>query len=364
MDKLRAWKGAKQGIMEAEKSLVVFSLTGRGRALAERLKASGRPGVAVHPPEKLRHGGLKRFVKAAFEARSDILFITASGIAVRSIAPFLRGKHIDPAVVVMDEGGGFVISLLSGHLGGANRLARELGAFFNATPVITTATDVANLPCVEDIAERFSLAIEDARKIKTINSAVLKREKVLVVDRDAQRRKEARGVFGSSFRFAPRLPEHLDKYRAFVVVSSLTGAVPAKIRGRALVLRPREFAVGIGCRRGVTVGEVSTAIRKALMNAGVSPLSIKNLATIDIKKDEAGLTGFAEMAGVPMEFFTAAELNTIKPPSGRSRMVEEKTGAAGVSEPAALLSAGAKRLWLKKRIFKRVTVAAARVRSL
>jgi cobalt-precorrin 5A hydrolase len=312
----------------------------------------------------LSRGGLKRLVRAAFDARSDILFITASGIAVRSVAPFLRGKHLDPAVVAMDEGGGFVISLLSGHLGGANRLARELAAFFGATPVITTATDVAGLPCVEDLAERFSLAIDDVRKIKAINSAVLKGEKVPVIDRDPKRRKEAGLIFGASFRFVSRLPERLDKHRAFVMVSSRTGVVPAEIKRKTLVLRPREFAVGVGCRRGVTVEEVSTAISKALKDSGVSPLSIKNLATIDIKKDEEGLTGFAARAGVPMEFFTAAELNTVKPPSGRSRMVEEKTGAGGVSEPAALLSAGVKRLWLKKRIFKRVTVAVARVPSL
>ncbi len=343
------------------KGIAVFPVTERGLELAERL--SGRPGVVVHAPMKLRRGGLKRLVKEAFEERAALLFISASGIAVRSVAPYIKGKGTDPAVIVMDEGARFVVSLLSGHLGGANRLAREIAAFFKATPVITTATDVAGLPCVEDIAERFSFVVEDARRIKRVNAAVLRGEKVLVVDPDARRRKRAKALFGDAFSFGARVPSRRGGYSAFVIISSLKSVdAPEEILKKALVLRPREFAIGVGCRRGVSAREISIAVKKAMEEAGISLFSIRNIATIDIKKDETGLTGFAAKAGLGMEYFSATELNRVRPPSGRSRTVEEKTGAAGVSEPAALLSSGAKRLWLKKRVYGRVTVAAARVR--
>ncbi|MFQ5736680.1 MAG: cobalt-precorrin 5A hydrolase [Thermodesulfobacteriota bacterium] len=342
------------------KGLVVLPVTERGSRLAGMLERFGRPGVVAHTPAQLRRGGLKRVVKAAFESRTPLLFISASGIAVRSVAPYLKGKERDPAVLVMDEGGGFVVSLLSGHLGGANRLASELAAFFGATPVITTATDVAGIPCVEDLAQRFALRVENPRAIKRVNSALLKGERVLVIDPDLRRRREAGGPFGAHFTFAARMPLNMKRFAAFVAVGS--GDVQQEIRAKALVLRPPEFVLGLGCRRGVTVEEVGAAVRKALKEAGIPPLSVRNIATIDIKSDEAGLTGFARGAGYPVEFYTAGELNRVSPPSGRSRIVEEKTGAAGVSEPSALISSGARRLWLKKRIYGRVTVAAAKVR--
>lgn len=342
--------------------MAVFPITERGFSLAKRLLET-RPSAVVYTPASLRRGGLGRFVKAAFDEHSSILFIGACGIAVRSIAPYIKSKDKDPAVVVMDEGAGFVISLLSGHLGGANRLAGELAAIFGATAVVTTATDVARLSCAEDIAERFSLRVEDPRKIKRVNSAILKCGKVLVVDADAKRRREARDIFTGPFHYAARLPKAVDAYAAFVIVSPFVVDTPPAVKRKALVLRPVEFTLGVGCRRGVTEKEVASAVRKALAEAGVSLLSVGTVATIDIKRDEAGLTGFAASAGLQMEFYTASELNSKRPPSGRSRIVEQKTGAGGVSEPAALLSSGAKRLWLKKRIYNRVTVALARAAS-
>jgi len=349
--------------MARQQALVeVFPITEQGLVLAKKLQAA-RPGVVVHTPASLRRGGLKRLVSAAFDAGRAIFFIGACGIAVRSIAPYLKSKDKDPAVVVMDEGAGFVISLLSGHLGGANRLTVELAAVYGAKPVVTTATDVARLSCAEDIAGRFSLRVEDARRIKRVNSAILNGGRVLVVDADAKRRKEAREAFKGPFRYAAGFPKDLDAYAAFIIVSSFVLDVPSAVRRKALVLRPVEFTLGVGCRRGVSEKEVSLAIKKALAEAGVSPLSVGKIATIDIKSDEAGLIGYAARAGLCVEFYNALELNGKKPPSGRSRIVEQKTGAHGVSEPAALLSSGAKRLWQKKRIYGRVTVAVARAAS-
>ncbi len=345
----------------AGRKIVFFPVTEKGHRLAAGIVEKLGGGVVLSPVE-IKDGRLFPAVRRAFRDSDALVFICASGIAVRAIAPLLKGKHLDPAVVVADELGGFVISLLSGHLGGANGLAREIASLTGGVPVITTATDVMGLPCIEDIAGRFSLEIEDVKKIKAVNSAILKGGRIIIVDDEPSRLAGIKKAFGEfrSFSFRKKMPVSLMGTGAVVLITSLTGN-KKKVTARTIELRPREFVVGVGCRRGVTVGEVSDAFYGALKKAGVSPLSVRNLATIDIKKDERGLVGFAKKEGLPIEFFCSEELNRIKrPPSGVSRMVKEKTGAVGVSEPAALLSSGAKRIWLKKTVSKRVTVAIAR----
>lgn len=341
------------------KKIAYFPVTENGLSLAAGIdKRLG--GGRVFDPVELKGKRLFAQARRAFGNFDALVFVCASGIAVRAVAPLLKGKHLDPAVVVIDELGRFVISLLSGHLGGANNLAREIASVTGGVPVITTATDVMGLPCVEDIAERFLLSIEDVKMIKAVNSAILRGSSVLIVDSDAGRLAEIKKAFGGfkGFSFKRKMPGKIEGIRAVVSITPLTG----RISGAPVIeLRPKEFVAGVGCRRGVREDEVKEALNRALKLAGVSALSVRNLATIDLKKDERGLVGFAEKAGLPIEFFAPAELNKIKrPPSGPSRVVKEKTGAVGVSEPAALLSSGAKRIWLKKIVSKRVTVALAR----
>lgn len=343
-------------------SLIIYPITERGYALAE--KAAGAfDGAVIHKPEELRNGGLKRLVKKEFRESRALFFISASGIAVRSIAPHLKGKAVDPAVVVMDEASRFIISLVSGHLGGANRLTNELAEIYKATPVITTATDIMGLPCAEDISERFGFTIENPKKIKKVNSAILKGGKIAIIGCDPKRLAAIKKVYKKFpvFDFLKSFPENTKEHDAFISVSGLSDPFPSGLKDDTLVMRPKEFMVGVGCGRGVSVREVEKAYRLALKKAGISPLSVKGLATIDIKKDEAGLIGFAKKIGLDLGFFSAKELNAIKPPSGVSKMVLRKTGAAGVSEPAALLSAGVKKIWQKKIREGQVTVAIARV---
>jgi len=340
--------------------IVYFPVTEAGRLLAASIdKKLG--GGRVLCPVDLKGGRLFAQVKRAFKDLGALVFVCASGIAVRAVAPLLKGKHLDPAVLVTDEAGRFVISLLSGHLGGANRLARMVAEATGGVAVITTATDVMGLPCVEDIAERFSLAIEDIKKIKAVNSAILKGSGVRIVDSDARRLAEIKKAFGGfrCFSFTRKMPVDL---KGFGAVVSVTPFIGSKLKANTMELRPKDVVAGVGCRRGVKAAEVKQAVDSALKLAGLSALSLRNLATIDIKKDERGLISYAKKAGLPVEFFTAEALNKIKrPPSGVSRVVKQKTGAVGVSEPAALVSSGAKRIWLKKIVSERVTVALARV---
>ncbi|MBI5902257.1 MAG: cobalt-precorrin 5A hydrolase [Deltaproteobacteria bacterium] len=340
--------------------ITVFPVTPRGYLLAQRLSGELEP-MEIHHPSRLK-GSLTRKAGAAFKDSSAILFVSATGIAVRAVAPHLKGKHLDPAVVVADEAGRFVVSLVSGHLGGANRLAERIAAIIGAIPVITTATDAMGLPCAEDIARSFSCAIEDVGKIKRVNSAIVNGGRVFIVDRRPCRLKAIKKAYGASkaFTFKRTPPEDVGLDRAVVFITAETVEVPEGIRDKTLILRPREFVVGIGCRRGVTAREISAAFNEILGRAGVSPLSVRSLASIEMKKNEKGLLSFARRMGLDIEFFTPEELNSVRPPSGGSKFVREKTGAAGVCEPAALFSAGARSLWVKKIKAGRVTAAMAR----
>ncbi|MFQ5479701.1 MAG: cobalt-precorrin 5A hydrolase [Thermodesulfobacteriota bacterium] len=342
------------------RSIIIFPFTKKGYALGEALNSLAGT-VSIYRPAELKEGKFKALVSEAFSSSRALVFIGAAGIAVRAIAPHLQGKEKDPAVIAMDEKGRFVISLVSGHLGGANRLTEEIARLLNATPVVTTATDVNALPCIEDVAIEFNLAIENVSAIKALNSAILGGKPVHIIEKNRKRLaaiksflvKRASGIFtfGSEYRKGSKA--------VALISSDLNLKTPPGMSGRTLILRPREFVAGVGCRRGTSGEDIGRTVDSAFKARGVSPLCIRNIATIDIKGDEAGLLEFADSRGLELELFTAKELNTRATRS--SSFVLSATGARGVSEPAALISAGAKRLWLKKQKSARVTVAAARV---
>lgn len=350
----------------------VFAITRGGVELGRRL-------VRVLPTSRLhlfnrfetRRGekgfkDLKEEVKEAFGRYDGLIFIMAIGIVVRTVTPFLRDKTKDPAVVVVDERGRFAISLISGHLGGANGLAREIASAIGARPVITTATDVKGLPCIEDIARRFNLVIEEIKGVKYVNSAIVNGRRVAFVDVDTKRREGIKkevgcGKLGVDFKFYKHISRTAQlKNEVFVIVSN--NSLPHILTSTSyLLLRPKDLVVGIGCDKGVRLREVKDAYFEVLKRWGVSPLSIRNLATIDIKKNEKGLLNFAKRYNLPIEFYPRDELAKMPLPSGTSRFVIEKVGVGGVCEPSALLSSGAKRIWVKKQKVGRVTIAIAKV---
>lgn len=336
----------------------LFALTRRGLALSSKI-AGALDSVEVFEPSMLREGGLKKEAVRAFSRMGALVFISATGIAIRCVAPLLKGKHVDPAIVVVDERGRFAISLLSGHLGGANGLAEKIARSIGATAVITTATDIWGLPSIEEVAERFSLSIEDPKKIKAVNSAILEGRKVFVADRNAERRKEIGSAFKDVFTCRKTLPTKLGERDAAILITSRHEDMPGELAGRTLVLRPKEIVAGIGCGRGVAKADIKKALCSAFEKAGLSTLSIKNIATIDIKKNERGLAALAREMGVPIEAYGAIELNRVRYPSRPSKAVLSATGAGAVAEPAALLSSGAEKLCLKKTKSGHVTIAAA-----
>lgn len=346
--------------MNEKRDIAVFALTVQGAKLA--LVLARELDARLYLPRGLaeEHGAegfdsLLPFVASRFHEHSGHVFVAAAGIAVRAVAPVLRGKDIDPAVVVVDQRGRHAVSLLSGHLGGANALARRVAGITAGQAVITTATDLEDLPAVDVIARERGLAVADPSKIKDVNVALMAGDPIQVLDPDnrlgvkGEERLEAHYVFLPSLQaYSPGLPG--------VIVDHSTGPHPEG----ALVLNPPCLAVGVGCRRGTPATLVVDAVRKTLAQAGLAEKSLMSLASIAAKADEPGLLEAAGVLGAGLFFYESGELAKANAPNP-SQAVQERMGTPSVCEAAAMLLAQTDSLLVEKTIWGKVTVAVALV---
>ena len=267
-----------------------------------------------------------------------IIFVGATGIAVRAIAPFICGKAVDPAVLVIDEAGRYVISLLSGHLGGANALARTAASLIEAEPIITTATDAESAFAVDTFAKENGFLLTDLRKAKEVSAKVLRGEKLRIYSDIPMERLVQRPA-----RHEAELVSAQDIDRADIVISYRTHILkPAEKSSQAIGLRliAKRVHVGLGARKGVTQAEVAAAVATCLEDAGIDPRAVVALASIDLKKQEAGILAYSYESGVPFVTYTAEELRTVEGAFAGSSFVQSVTGVANVCERAAAYAAG------------------------
>lgn len=267
-----------------------------------------------------------------------IIFVGATGIAVRAIAPFICGKAVDPAVLVIDEAGRYVISLLSGHLGGANALARTAASLIEAEPIITTATDAESAFAVDTFAKENGFLLTDLRKAKEVSAKVLRGEKLRIYSDIPMERLVQRPA-----RHEAELVPAQDIDRADIVISYRTHILkPAEKSSQAIGLRliAKRVHVGLGARKGVTQAEVAAAVATCLEDAGIDPRAVVALASIDLKKQEAGILAYSYECGVPFVTYTAEELRTVEGAFAGSSFVQSVTGVANVCERAAAYAAG------------------------
>lgn len=292
------------------------AFTARGEALAERLAIA--LGGEVNRPGASR--SLSGWTEQAFLEAEALIFVGAAGIAVRAIAPFLRGKAEDPAVLVVDELGTYVIPILSGHLGGANALAREIAAVLDAEPVITTATDLHGLFAVDLWAKRQGLQIRQPERIKLISAKVLGNLPVTLQSR---------------WPIAGDSPVNL--------VSGDDADIIVDYRdhdGPALQLVPHILVLGVGCRRGITEQELEIVFSRFCAERKILPEAITAVASIDRKQNEAGLLAFCSRRRWPLYCFSASVLRQVPGSFTVSAFVEEQVGVDNVCERAAVLVAG------------------------
>ncbi len=319
----------------------IFYITNSGRSVAERLKGIFPDAEII----KFNKSLTVTFEKKWREAK-NLIFIMAIGIVVRTISPFLKDKKTDPAVVVIDEKGRFVISLIGGHLGGANELARDIARYIGAEPVITTSSDINDHTALDLWAKEHNLVIDDPSRLPSVATRLINRGFLKIY---ADPGFSLEGLCPHDF-IPVSDPSEADL--------TITSRIDLKESQGQVLLRPKNLIVGIGCNSGTSSVEIEEAVKKVFEKYSLSFNSIHSIATIDLKAKEKGLLDFAKRHGFDILTFSPEELNKIKGIES-SEAVLKATGAMGVSEPAALLASGAKELLIPKQKHGNVTVAVA-----
>ena len=332
---------------------------------AERTTQNGERGTSttdLYLPASLAQefGGqgftrLREIVAETFHRYTGHVFLTAAGIAVRGIAPLLQGKEKDPAVVVLDQKGEYAVSLLSGHLGGGNRLAREMAAILGGRAVITTATDSLGLPAVEELARDAEMRIKDLRAATPVNAALA--NWCILQFHDPGERLGLVAALGPEFPLRRiEAVEEIDPDHAAIWVD-WHRAMQAVNYG-ALVLHPRCLVAGVGCNRGTDEEEILQLIRSVFYEFDLALESLACLATTSVKREEVGLIRAAEALEVPLVCLEAEELGAVSVPNP-SETVSKHMGVASVCEAAALHQARTTTLLLPKRKSANATLALA-----
>jgi cobalt-precorrin 5A hydrolase len=285
--------------------------------------------------------------EAASEAMhkgAPLVWICAAGIAVRLTAPFIKDKMTDSPVIVIDPAGRFVIPILSGHVGGANALARRLAKTLGATPVLTTASDSEDRFAVDSFAAERGCLIADREKAKEAAVKVLAGRDLL--------------IFTDPESGAGLIPGRRPGWRAVTEAAAADVVISAKtLSTQALQLIPRRLVVGVGCRKGTPEEEIREAISGTLLANGYDARSICALASIDLKAEEPGIVQTAKAFGVPFLTFPSSTLAGVRGSVSSSDFVRQVTGVDNVCERSALTAAD--HLVIPKTIHGRVTVAAA-----
>ena len=279
-------------------------------------------------PEASMKETVKACVDAYFEQVDAIVFVTASGIAVRSVAEHLTHKSKDPAIVCMDECGKHVISLVSGHAGGANAFTQMLADVMWATPVITTATDVEGRFSVDDYARKHNLVVTDWAKAKAISAEVLATgAKPVWVDEAAGSQEEEKNACENEIDV-----QKLQIGSHQVVITPQDVSVDAQ----TLQLIPRCIVAGVGCKKGTSVDKIEHAVQDAFAKAGLRMEALCVVASIDLKKNEVGLLEFCETRKVPFKTYAAEELRAVPGIYSASEFVSGVTGVDNVCERSAV----------------------------
>ncbi len=319
------------------RKIVCITFTRNGERLAGEIRAAFHGEVDVLTKETY-----KAVLPQCFETCYGIVFLSSTGIAVRLSAPFLQDKAQDPAVVVVDDLGRYAISLVSGHLGGANALAQEIADILGCQPIITTASDGRGFEAVDLFAQRNHLVIDNLKDVKTISAMMVDKQPLTLV---------------SDIPVTWNYPYLVQQDAAGYVY--ITSRETVDCEHPYCLLRPRSLNVGIGCRRGKSQKAILDAIRQVFHDHNLSLDSIKTLATVDIKHDEQGLIDAGKTLQCPLKCYSRDEIQQVQHRFAASPLVQSKIGISGVCEPCAYLAGG--ELIVDKTIIDGITIAVARI---
>ena len=332
--------------------IAIISVSKKGQELAFDLKNKLDSDSTIIKCD-LYHKNVKKCIPILFYEYDAIIAVMASGILIRSIAPLVESKVTDPAVINIDDNGKFVISALSGHLGGANELAGKVAGLIDATPVITTSTDVNKKLGIDVLAKDLYLSIDNTKEILHFNKAILEgREISLTVNPDMN--------FDYLFDYLNNVTLEIDVSIEYSPKVN-TDEIHVSFDDHEMTLKERKIVVGIGCRRGKECRFIYDGLKKSLDDLKILHSRVNLLASAEIKKDEKGILELSKKLNIPVEFVEIDKLKLFESSDvSKSEFVYSKFGIYGVCEPSALIMAGFdSELIYKKTSYDGVTIAVA-----
>ena len=359
-------------LLKQQGTYAIVAITKHGVELARNLSASFQNADLYYMKKfekgdeeerniQLFEGSVRLLLPSLFQSYKGIILIISLGAVVRMIAPLLKDKKTDPGVVVIDDKGEHVISVLSGHLGGANELTKEVAAALGARPIITTASDVQKTIPVDLFGKCFGWVWDSAEKLTPVSASVVNEEQVAVIQESGEK---------GWWDYDRPLPENIKTYAsiqealqakpnaALVITHRQLTEEEQPILANGVLYRPKVIVLGMGCNRGTSSDEIESVIKETLDELHFSIKSVKAISTIDLKKDEEGLIETAKKYGWEFTYYSPEQLNAIEIEQP-SDTVYKFTGAYGVSEPAARLYSGAGPLELVKKKSGNVTISVA-----
>lgn len=302
--------------------LGIISVTKNGDKLTEKIRSEFE--AQIYFSSQIKEVGLAVAAARLFKTSSAIIFIASTGIAVRAIAPFVNDKASDPAVVVVDSTGRFVISLLSGHIGGANELTERIAEFIGAVPVITTATDNLGIKAPDSFAVENGLIIESMDKAKLISTMLVNGKKVAFIS--------------ECFKTPQGYVEKVDEAEAAVLVTDSDDICIKKLQGKPVLrLIKKDIVIGLGCRKGFTPSVMLNCVYEKLKEFHIDIRAVKIVATAEIKREEEAMVNTARELSAELKVFSMNDIKKIEEKFEGSSFVEKAVGVRAVCEPCVEL---------------------------
>ncbi len=362
----------------APKKTAIIALTRNGARMARTLSGSLDRDHALFIDRRFRKDDdsgeafdlpLWPVVKRAFAGYSSLVLFLSAGASIRLLAPLLESKQIDPAVVCVDDAGSFCVSLISGHVGGADQLAQEVAVCLGARAVVTSASHASGTLAVDLLGREFGWRLKaDATTITRASAAVINSQPIGIWQGAGEPGwwPDGKPLPGNIAVYATLEDLAASACATALIISDTTSDLETLLADKiTVVYRPRSLVIGMGCRRGVPVEELESLLAEALRENGLSAECLAEIATAEIKRGEPGLEQLAERHGVPLSFLQANELNAVFETNpgaitSKSERAHGLVGVWGVAEPAALLTAGASQLLVNREKTTRATIAIAR----
>jgi cobalt-precorrin 5A hydrolase len=347
--------------------IAIVAITRHGIAIARRIKQD-MPEVEIFVPQKHSDGSIDinwfseqstQLVANLFKTHDALICVFSLGAVIRMVAPRLVDKKSDPAVIVIDDRANHVISALSGHLGGANALARLVASFLGAQPVITTAADVNETIAVDLLGREFGWTIENFENVTKVSACMVNEEKIAIYQ-DAGEKNWWHATFPKNITFVESIAQvSLPQFKAGLVISDRVVSDPTIVR-KSVIYRPKSLVVGVGLHWDTSKETIEFGIKTVLKERELSFQSVRNIASIQNKANAKGLQEFSTQYGISIETYDNDALASANVPNP-SATVQKFEGTSSVSEAASILSSKGQLIVPKQKFPPNLTIAISRV---